>query len=782
MTHTLIHKLVKPFKLAALLISCCPIHANGATSVSQHGITWTFSADRPVGQFANGDWWVVGPVTIVHISPNDPTPWDSAQIHGTMVNPQYNTTGRPNWNGNQAWDSRIRDSNYVTSLNIARSLPYTITSASSIVSCKSLVEQALGNNPQMDTIAILTVLNNQPAPGSFRPPYIGTNKTIKWNKSNINYSRLRSLPVVTGTPAFSTVESYFERAHIALGPSWSGTYLHPRSNDSPGYGREISHKVGAGALLLNLNYSAAQKERLVVRMIQRGIDIYGIQASGGGWWPDGGHNHGRKFPMILAGWLLNDADILSKSNGSFAEDGQHFFVSQADVDRARKIGREPYTTKMIGTPEWGGNHIGQPEGDGSQWNVPYRTLVGVSNMGPVLAARIMGMQTVWNHPATFAYMDRFYSVESGNVSTGTNSIQPFVSSMWKSYRNNTTNTSPITIFKIGDRIQLSANTNVRTTGSLSGTLIGTQPASAEGTIIAGPVSADNITWWQINYDSGSDGWSGSNHFTLSSSPKPIETNPTPLSFKLGERIQLNAITNVRISGGLSAQLLGTQAIGNSGVIVSGPVYSDNITWWKMDYDIGIDGWSGQNNFSPAVSPFGISTRIELVKIANVRSSPSLSGALIATLPVATTGTILSGPIHSDSIIWWQIKYDNGTIGWSGEDNLKPVLFTLNDTVLKIGSRIQLSSITNVRSSGSLNGLLLGTQPANSFGTILEGPIQSEGISWWRIDYDTGVDGWSGSNNLIVSSTISSASTLKTSESSATYDTPQSPTGLKIISE
>ena len=37
--------------------------------VSQYGITWRF--DRPVksGQFINGDWWVIGPVTVVGITP-----------------------------------------------------------------------------------------------------------------------------------------------------------------------------------------------------------------------------------------------------------------------------------------------------------------------------------------------------------------------------------------------------------------------------------------------------------------------------------------------------------------------------------------------------------------------------------------------------------------------------------------------------------------------------------------------------------------------------------------
>ena len=38
-------------------------------SVSQYGITWTFDKPARVGQFVNGDWYVVGPVTVKAIDP-----------------------------------------------------------------------------------------------------------------------------------------------------------------------------------------------------------------------------------------------------------------------------------------------------------------------------------------------------------------------------------------------------------------------------------------------------------------------------------------------------------------------------------------------------------------------------------------------------------------------------------------------------------------------------------------------------------------------------------------
>src|SRR4051812_11512566 len=39
------------------------------TQVTQDGITWTFSQPQRVGRFVNGDYYVVGPVTVTDIQP-----------------------------------------------------------------------------------------------------------------------------------------------------------------------------------------------------------------------------------------------------------------------------------------------------------------------------------------------------------------------------------------------------------------------------------------------------------------------------------------------------------------------------------------------------------------------------------------------------------------------------------------------------------------------------------------------------------------------------------------
>lgn len=407
--------------------------ALAATSVSQFGITWTFDKNYPTGQFANGDYWVVGPVKIVSISPRSSTS-GGVTMNGSMINPAVN--------GSQGYDSRIKNNTYSASLNVGASLPLTLNPGTSLLSSASYPSWASGDNPQLRTIAILTVLT-QPAPtGSFRPPYIGADKTLRWNKSQLQYNKLRSLAPVAYTPALATVEQRFERPWIEQKTNWSGRYMHPGENQ-PTYGRELAHALTDGLLSLQLNYTAAQKEKLLVRLVQYGIDIYGAARNGARWGNDGGHNQGRKMPLLLAGTVLGDSSILAygdaKKNFIFQEDQQTWYVTSADVGRTLYTAdgrpRERYISSDVGTAEWGEKHTGDPSRDGRNWNAYYRNVTGGVTTGHLLVARLMGLESKWNWPAAFDYYDRYWAIEGKNSSTGANSIQPFVASMWKAYRN-----------------------------------------------------------------------------------------------------------------------------------------------------------------------------------------------------------------------------------------------------------------------------------------------------------------------------------------------------------
>jgi len=67
------------FSLAESVFAALPLQ----TSVTKDSITWTFDHPVPVGQFINGDYYVIGPVTVTAI---DPPTTSLPYINGSVLN------------------------------------------------------------------------------------------------------------------------------------------------------------------------------------------------------------------------------------------------------------------------------------------------------------------------------------------------------------------------------------------------------------------------------------------------------------------------------------------------------------------------------------------------------------------------------------------------------------------------------------------------------------------------------------------------------------------------
>jgi len=427
--------------------------------VSQFGITWTFDRDYTVGRFANGDYWVVGPLTVTAIHPASIVTGDRT-MNGSMVNPS------PRLGTRQGYDSSMygkftRPGDFDATLNAARpdgrdlseDNPLVLQPGSSLVSAISILEA--GSSPQLKTAAVLTVLESPAPEGTFRPPYAGTDKTIRFNEAQLDYSVLASLKPVPGVPSLASVERYFERVWLDHIPWWQGRTHHPLDNMED-YDRDICTQEGIGALTLHLNLTNQQKRTLFVRFVQVGLDNYGVIQDGGtdNWRQDSG----RKFPILLAGLALNDPDMKNIGNKSgdyahtapygpgnpppdvilFEEDETTFYVSRIDVEMShspqwkpdnRAALLLPYDELDLGLPEWGLVRLYDRTAINKSWGASYRQVIGQSYGGLVLAVHIMGAKDLWNHDAFFDYYDRYMQVE-----TGLRQTSRFVEDMWDSYR------------------------------------------------------------------------------------------------------------------------------------------------------------------------------------------------------------------------------------------------------------------------------------------------------------------------------------------------------------
>ena len=67
------------------------------------------------------------------------------------------------------------------------------------------------------------------------------------------------------------------------------------------------------------------RETLLLRFIQKGIDYYGVvQSDDNLWIGNGGHNSGRKWPILFAGLMLGH-EGMSHVKATFHEDQQTYY-------------------------------------------------------------------------------------------------------------------------------------------------------------------------------------------------------------------------------------------------------------------------------------------------------------------------------------------------------------------------------------------------------------------------------------------------------------------------
>ncbi|RYX83823.1 hypothetical protein EON83_12815 [bacterium] len=452
------------FPIVVVTVLALPTIVCADTTITSNGITWKFVADYQAGRFVNGDPWVIGPVTITSITNtlNDPAFTPRRGQNGSMLNPGITIK--------QGYESAITR-NYDESMNaslpngqpVSDKNPLILPPNSTLVSTVSWLfnspTELEPTAPRFDSITgvprsatrsagILTVLSQAPSADAFRPPYVGTDKTINFRTSKLDYSKLPalSLPPNASAPDMKSMADSFSRTWLDHGNTWIGAANHPTLH-MPNYGRDMAKLVVDATLLLFTDPSPVgknpDKDRLIIGLVQFGIDSAGIADNGGGWPADGGHGLGRKWPILFAGALLSDAHLLGVGQWEtrFQENEQTFYVSQTEVDLSnsatwspdRRAPVQPYTATDIGKPEWGIAHAKNPKVDNAHWSATYREVNGAAIPGFALAARLMNLKKAWNHDAFFDYCDRYmaWRIDMPPVA---NQPSKFLVAMWNAYR------------------------------------------------------------------------------------------------------------------------------------------------------------------------------------------------------------------------------------------------------------------------------------------------------------------------------------------------------------
>ncbi|NLF30400.1 MAG: hypothetical protein GX591_05880, partial [Planctomycetes bacterium] len=276
-------------------------------SVSQYGITWTFAQPARVGRFVNGDYYVVGPVTVAAIDPapryGDAVADDELDAYeksrgqylrvadrvrnGSMLNPPAAQRA--------AYDSGIK--NWFRP-ELAVKLPIAMAPGDSLVSTISLAvgekaatpytghrggitcTRAHSDDSPVRVAAVLTCMDAPQPADALRPSFYGTDKTV-YLARNLKRHLLRSLERPKG---ICRSEGYSAANHPPSDPPraenlpkiefWTRVFQRPWVNpglfgfeqpmeNMPHYGQWVGQAMSMGGLMLMCDYTPAEKEPLL---------------------------------------------------------------------------------------------------------------------------------------------------------------------------------------------------------------------------------------------------------------------------------------------------------------------------------------------------------------------------------------------------------------------------------------------------------------------------------------------------------------------------------------
>lgn len=374
--------MLRKILIFSLLLTFNFIQTKGQTlvdQIEQGEVIWKFSKPRPVGQFANGDWWVLAPVTITEILPQYKKIKDSVSvsskvilltfyINGWEVNPVANVY-KHGFDGALYYNVSDPSKSYFDSTLVPK-LPYTVTigavdssgGAVSIVKVVSNLDKGGKNylpSRRIKSAKVLTVVSSIPEGNGanlFRPPYVRGEKPF-YSVDNIRWDRLPSYnSPVSSPPTLESIESLYRNTGLAH--TRAVRLLLPVDAYVSDYQPANCPSINEALLRLMLNDKTnEEKKSALIAVLQRGIDIIHWQIQGNVY-PESGHQ---------PGWLA----IPSFTAALLGIDKYKVFVQTL----AEVLGNERYSRKnfheycLLHESIWNPDVVLWGEGDGedSYW-------------------------------------------------------------------------------------------------------------------------------------------------------------------------------------------------------------------------------------------------------------------------------------------------------------------------------------------------------------------------------------------------------------------------------
>jgi uncharacterized protein YgiM (DUF1202 family) len=251
--------------------------------------------------------------------------------------------------------------------------------------------------------------------------------------------------------------------------------------------------------------------------------------------------------------------------------------------------------------------------------------------------------------------------------------------------------------------------------------------------------------------------------------------------KIGETVMVNTDppepNSLRSGPGKKTEWAGSIQPGEMANIVGGPVCADNYTWWQVETELGLSGWTAEGDKSnywlidlpneDSDSCNAPSPRVTVGQKVMISLDPPISQFLlkmpgkhrpiIAGLEIGTPLTIIGGNACMDGYIYWQVMTEDGLIGWTAEGDREKLwlvdvvpgtsISCVNSPAPRLapykrGAVANNTDLNNVvREEPNRASQSLGQLPPGTSFFVNTGPVCGDGYYWWNIVAENGLIGW-----------------------------------------
>lgn len=212
--------------------------------------------------------------------------------------------------------------------------------------------------------------------------------------------------------------------------------------------------------------------------------------------------------------------------------------------------------------------------------------------------------------------------------------------------------------------------------------------------------------------------------------------------------------NMRAGAGMASATNGTIPNGTHLTVNKGPISDADFNWYEATYD-GRDGWVAAYYLVvepdiPPVDPsaYTFGTNIQVSGSFSLRSQPSTSAGVIATVPNGTWGFIMAGPVDANGYRWYQLRLQGYTTdGWMADTGFRIAPVYNPTPTFPVGSAVVATTATPIRARPGIAQTTTGQATAGERFVVSVAPIAVTGITWYGVYSASSGGGWVQEDHL-----------------------------------